>query len=164
MLSRIVAALMFLVLLLSSPPLLSAQTTTATVTGFVTDPTNALIAGAKLDVINMDTNIRYTATTNQEGSYTLPNLPPGPYRIEVEKTGFKTVVKSDVVLHVQDTAAINFEMAVWSASEIVTVTAGGLNINTTDGSISQKAGNLAPGETATSARICRRRIWRGQMK
>jgi len=136
MLSRIVAALMFLVLLLSSSPLLSAQTTTATVTGFVTDPTNALIAGAKLDVINMDTNIRYTATTNQEGSYTLPNLPPGPYRIEVEKTGFKTVVKSDLVLHAQDTAAINFEMKLGSVSEIVTVQAGGLVINTTDAAVS----------------------------
>src|SRR5713101_7620112 len=115
---------------------LRAQSTNASVTGYITDPTKAVIAGAKVVVINVDTNARYETTTNGAGSYDIPNLPPGLYRIEVEKPGFKTVVKSDLVLHIQDTAAINFEMAVGSASEIVTVTAGGLVINTTDASVS----------------------------
>jgi hypothetical protein len=136
MVRRLVAALTFLLLLVSWPALLAAQGTSATITGFVTDPTKALIAGAKVDVINMDTNIHYTATTNQAGSYTVPSLPPGPYRIEVQKPGFKTVVKSDLVLHLQDTAAINFEMAVGSVSETVTVQAGGLVIDTTDATVS----------------------------
>jgi hypothetical protein len=136
MIRRILAALAFVLLLVSWPALLAAQATNATITGFVTDPTKALIAGAKVDVINMDTNIHYTATSNQEGSYTVPNLPPGPYRIEVEKPGFKTVVKSDLILHIQDTAAINFQMAVGSVSETVTVHTGGLVINTTDATVS----------------------------
>jgi hypothetical protein len=113
-----------------------AQSTNASVTGYITDPTKAVIVGAKVIVINVGTNIRYEATTNRVGSYDVTNLPPGPYRIEVEKPGFKTVVKSDVILHVQDTAAINFEMALGSASEIVTVTAGGLVVNTTDATVS----------------------------
>jgi hypothetical protein len=115
---------------------LRAQSTNASVTGYITDPTKAVIAGAKVIVINVGTNIRYEATTNNAGSYDVTNLPPGPYRIEVEKPGFKTVVKSDLVLHVQNTAAVNFEMAIGSASEIVTVTAGGLVINTTDATVS----------------------------
>ena len=115
---------------------LRAQSTNASVTGYVTDPTKAVIVGAKVIVINVATNIRYEATTNSAGSYDVMNLAPGPYRIEVEKPGFKTVVKSDVILHVQDTAAINFEMALGSASEIVTVTAGGLVVNTTDATVS----------------------------
>jgi hypothetical protein len=131
---RIFAAVLFLIM--SFPPLLAAQTSNATVTGFVTDQSKALIVGAKVDVVNMDTNIHYAAATNQEGIYTASNLPPGPYRIVVERPGFKTVVKSDVILHVQDTAAINFEMALGSASEIVTVQAGGLVINTTDAAVS----------------------------
>jgi len=113
-----------------------AQSTNASLTGYVTDPTKAIVVGAKIIVINVATSIRYEAITNGVGSYDVTNLPPGPYRIEVEKPGFKTVVKSDVILHVQDTAAINFEMALGSASEIVTVTAGGLVINTTDASVS----------------------------
>src|SRR5260370_28454817 len=114
---------------------LRAQSTNASVTGYITDPTKAVIVGAKVIVINVGTNIRYEATTNSVGSYDVTNLPPGPYRIEVEKSGFKTVVKSDVILHVQDTAAINFEMALGSASEIVTVTAVGLVIHTTDAAV-----------------------------
>jgi Carboxypeptidase regulatory-like domain/TonB dependent receptor len=114
---------------------LRAQTTNASVTGYITDQTKAVIVGAKVIVINVDTNGRYEAATNGVGSYDVPNLPPGRYRIEVEKPGFKTVVKSDLILHVQDTAAINFEMAVGSASEIVTVEAGGLVINTTDATV-----------------------------
>jgi hypothetical protein len=52
------------------------------------------------------------------------NLPPGTYRIEVEKLGFKVVIKSDLVLHVQDALEINFEMTLGSASESVTVRGG----------------------------------------
>src|SRR6266849_9967992 len=115
---------------------LRAQSTNASVTGYITDPAKAVIVGAKVIVINVDTNIRYEATTNGVGTYDIVNLPPGAYRIEVEKPGFKTVVKSDVILHVQDTAAINFEMALGSASEIVTVTAGGQVMNTTDATVS----------------------------
>ena len=115
---------------------LRAQSTNASVTGYITDPSKAVIVGAKVIVINVDTNVRYEGTTNSVGSYDVPALPPGHYRIEVEKPGFKTVVKSDLILHVQDTAAINFEMALGSASEIVTVRAGGLNINTESAAIS----------------------------
>src|SRR5258707_14667486 len=87
MLRRIVAA--FGIVLL--PALLPAETTNATLTGFVTDPTKAAIVGARVDAINMDTNLRYAAATNNEGSYTIPNLPPGNYKIEIEKQGFKSI-------------------------------------------------------------------------
>src|SRR6266571_1226538 len=130
MLRRSVAAVMFLVSVLLSPALLPAQSTNATITGFVTDPQKALVVGAKVSVINMDTNLRYTSTTNDEGSYTVANLPPGNYKIEVEKQGFKSIVKPDVVLHVQDAIAINFTMAIGSASESVTVESGAPLVNT----------------------------------
>ncbi len=129
--------LLFLLTLSSVPcPLLFAQTTNATITGFVTDPQKALIPGAKVIVINMDTNLRYTAATNQEGSYTVPGLPPGNYKIEVEKQGFKSIVKPDVVLHVQDAIAINFKMAIGSASESITVIGGAPLVNTESAAVS----------------------------
>jgi len=109
---------------------LHAQSSDASVTGYVTDPSKAIIVDAKVIVINTGTNVRYQSATNKTGSYNLVNLPPGPYRIEVEKPGFRTVVKPDVVLHVQDAAAINFEMAVGSTSEIVTVQGGAPLVNT----------------------------------
>jgi hypothetical protein len=136
MLRRSVPAVMFLVLALLCPALLRAQSTNATITGFVTDPQKALVAGAKVTVINMDTNLRYMSTTNDEGSYTVANLPPGNYKIEVEKQGFKSIVKPDVVLHVQDAVALNFGMAIGSASESVTVTGGAPLINTESAAVS----------------------------
>src|SRR5438094_3735252 len=115
---------------------LRAQSTSASLTGYITDPTKAVIADAKVIVINVDTSVRYEATTNRTGSYDLTNLPPGKYRMEVEKPGFKTVVKSDIELHLQDTVAINFEMVIGSASQIITVEAGASMINTTNASVS----------------------------
>lgn len=115
---------------------LLGQSTNAAVTGQVTDPLKAVIVQAKVTAINNNTNVRYEGTTNQTGSYLIPSVPPGDYRIEVEKTGFKTIVKPDVILHVQDTIELNFEMAVGSTSETVTVTGGTPLINTESAAVS----------------------------
>ncbi len=115
---------------------LSAQSTNASITGYITDTSRAVVGGVRVIVINTDTNIRSEANTNEIGSYTISNLPPGNYRIEVEKSGFKTVVKSDIVLHVQDSLAINFEIQVGSLSEVVTVEGGAPLINTQNAAVS----------------------------
>ena len=65
------------------------------------------VAEAKVATVNNGTNFRYESTTNGASEYTLANnLPPGTYRIEVEKSGFKKLVRPDVTLHVQDALAI----------------------------------------------------------
>jgi hypothetical protein len=113
-----------------------AQSTNAAIDGRITDPTKATVPGAKVEVINTATNWQAETVTNSDGSYVVTNLQPGNYRIEVEKQGFKSIVKPDIVLHVQDTVEINFEMVLGSASETVTVEANGINMNTTDASVS----------------------------
>ncbi len=57
---------------------LRAQSTYASLTGRITDPSNALIADAKIAAISAGTNRRYESTTNSSGEYYLANLPPGP--------------------------------------------------------------------------------------
>src|SRR5208283_3330373 len=116
--------IMFTVILLSSSAQVEAQSTNASLTGRVTDSSKAVIPAAKVIVINSGTRIHYETITNQTGSYYVTNLPPGTYRIEVEKLGFKVVIKSDLILHVQDALEINFEMVLGSASESVTVRGG----------------------------------------
>src|SRR5262249_57856061 len=83
-----------------------AQSTNASLTGRITDPAKALIADSKVAAITADTNVRYETTTNNSGQYYLTNLPPGAYRIEVEKAGFKKLIRPDVILHVQDSLEI----------------------------------------------------------
>src|SRR5713101_707879 len=111
----------FVILLLSSSFVLYAQSTNASLTGRITDPSKALIVGARVTAMSAGTDLRYEATSNGAGQYHLANLPPGPYRMEVEKPGFNKLVKPDVALHVQDALEINFEMKVGFASDTVTV-------------------------------------------
>jgi Carboxypeptidase regulatory-like domain/TonB dependent receptor len=100
---------------------LFGQSTSASLTGRITDPKKAVIAEATVTVINSGTGIHYQGLTNKTGEYYVSNLPPGRYRIEVEKLGFKAVIQSGVLLHVQDAVEMNFEMMLGSASESVTV-------------------------------------------
>jgi hypothetical protein len=115
---------------------LRAQSTNASITGRVTDPSKALIVGAKVAAVSSGTSFRYEAVTNGAGEYHLTNLPPGSYRIEIEKTGFKKLIKPDVFLHVQGALDINFEMTLGPASQSLTVGAGVPLVNTESGTVS----------------------------
>jgi len=130
------APALLLLLLLSSTPALRAQSTHASISGRVTDPSHALIADAKVSAINTATNLRHETATNNSGEYYLTNLPPGLYQIEIEKTGFKKLIKPDVTLHVQDAIELNFELALGSISETVTVESGAPLLNTESATVS----------------------------
>jgi hypothetical protein len=86
------------------------QSPTAVFNGQVRDTSGAAIPKATLIVINDATNICYTTETNDEGIYSVPSIPPGTYRIQVSKQGFKSIVHPDIVLHLQDEITINFIM------------------------------------------------------
>src|SRR5580704_8843368 len=101
--------------------MIRAQSADASLTGRITDPRKAVITEATVTVINTGTGIHYQGLTNETGAYYVSNLPPGRYRIEVEKLGFKAVIESGVLLHVQDAVEVNFEMMLGSTSESVTV-------------------------------------------
>jgi len=102
----------------------------------VTDPSKATVPDAKIAVINKATSFRYETTTNGSGEYTLANLPPGTYQLEVEKSGFKKLIRPGVNLHVQDALVINFEMALGSLSDTVVVEAGAPQVNATSATVS----------------------------
>jgi hypothetical protein len=115
---------------------LAAQSTNGTINGRVLDPSNKVIGGADILVISDATGVQYSGKTNEDGIYAVPNLPPGAYRLQVSKRGFKTLIKPDIVLNIQDALSINFTLPVGAAFEIVTVEGGASMINTTDASVS----------------------------
>jgi len=90
---RVVFALLLVALFVC---VLHAQSTTASLTGRITDPAKAIIVEAKVAAISDSTNVRYETTTNSSGEYYPANLPPSLYRIEIEKTGFKKLLKPGV--------------------------------------------------------------------
>jgi len=123
-------------LLLSLTPALGAQSTNASLAGRVLDPKKALIADANVAAISVGTNVRAETRTNASGEYYLANLAPAVYRIEIEKPGFKRLVKPDLVLHVQDVLKLDFEMTLGAVSETVTVEAAASLMNTESATVS----------------------------
>ena len=110
---------------------------TATITGRVTDPTGAVIPGTKITVTNEATGVSRTVETNETGYYTVPLLPPGQYRIDVEQEGFKPVTRTGIVLEVDQRAEINFTLEIGAITEQVEVTAAAMQLNTVDASQGQ---------------------------
>jgi hypothetical protein len=131
-----VPALAACLLLVFSSSGLHAQSTNASLTGRITDPSKASIANASVAAISTDTNIRYETTSNTSGEYHLANLPPGPYRLEVEKRGFKKTIKPAVILHVQDALEINFETSIGEVTDSITVEGGVSLLNTESATVS----------------------------
>src|SRR6266849_5407992 len=131
-----VPALAACLLLVFSSSALRAQSTNASLTGRVTDPSKGVIADAKVAAISTATNVRYETTTNTSGEFYLTNLPPGTYRLEIEKPGFKKLIKPDVSLHVQDALAIDFELTLGSTTESITVESGARLLDTESGTVS----------------------------
>src|ERR1700742_1791210 len=127
-------SILFVFLLCSSFGM--AQSTSATISGGVTDSSGNLILEADVEIANDATGVIYSAKTNNVGMYLVPVLPPGHYHVQVSKPGFKTIIKADVTLNVQSAVAINFELPVRAASESVTVNGASAALNTTDASVS----------------------------
>jgi hypothetical protein len=120
---KIVAALALICLLVVGSKVLS-QSPTASITGIVFDPDNKVIPGAEIIVVNDVTRAQYETKTNGEGIYTVVSLPPGPYRIQVSKSDFKTIIKPDIILNVGDALSLNFTLPVGASSVSVTVEGG----------------------------------------
>ncbi|MCU1303650.1 MAG: hypothetical protein JWQ87_3934 [Candidatus Sulfotelmatobacter sp.] len=116
-------------------PLL-AQSPNGSINGLVLDPANRVIAGADILVINDVTGLKYSRTTNDEGIYVVPNLPPGPYRLQISKLGFKTLIKPDIVLNVQDALSINFTLPIGAIIETITVEGGAPLVDTESAAVS----------------------------
>jgi hypothetical protein len=87
------------------------------ISGEVRDTTGASSAAAQVTVTNVDTNATRTAVSNDAGLYSFPALPPGTYNLKVEKAGFKTVNRPQILIQVQQSARIDVELPVGQVSD-----------------------------------------------
>jgi hypothetical protein len=99
---------------------LHAQTT-AQITGTITDTQNAVVGGAGVVVTSADTGIAHPTKTNALGVYTVSLLKPGPYRIDISATGFRSLSRTGVTLEVAQTATLDFKLQVGGNVETVSV-------------------------------------------
>lgn len=133
---KYLSALHLLLLILCATTFALAQSTDATISGVVVDPAGKVIPDAAIEIVNDATGVHYSSATNGAGIYTVTILPPGEYRVQVSKVGFKTLIKPGIILNLQSAVALNFTLPLGATSETVTVDAGATEINTTDGSVS----------------------------
>jgi carboxypeptidase family protein len=99
------------------------QTTTAQVSGQVTDASGAAVPEASITVTNLETGLSRNAETTETGYYVIPLLPPGDYKLSVEKQGFQTAQYPNFVLQVNQTLALDITLKVGEIAQSVTVEA-----------------------------------------
>jgi outer membrane receptor protein involved in Fe transport len=113
------------------------QAEQGTVTGVVTDPSGAVVAGATVTATNTATGFKRTATSSGNGSYFIPALPPAVYDITAEKSGFAPF-KTQVKVNVGGRQTVDVALAASGGSTTIEVTGeAGIEVNTVDGEQSQ---------------------------
>ena len=126
---RLYQAVLFLVIaLLVSVPLL-AQQPTGSIQGTISDPTHAVVVGAKVTIRNRSTGQQINLTTSSAGAYTSGPLPPGVYALEVTAPGFSTTT-TNLSVSVGGVTSGNIALQVGTASERVNIEASAVQVNT----------------------------------
>jgi hypothetical protein len=131
----------------------SAQIDTASIVGMIKDPSGAVVAKAKISVRNTATNEVKSAISGDEGLYSFPFLRVGSYSVTVEAAGFKTAVRNDISLNVQDRKQLDFQLQVGSSQQQVDVTTEAPLLDTQTADV----GNVVSGQQATDLPLNGRR-------
>ena len=108
--------------LLSAGSLVAQTAGTGTISGTISDPSGAAIAGATVDVISVETGIIHTLTTDESGLYYAPFLQPGHYVVDATKEGFAKVERKDLLLQVGDKLGVDLSLPLKTTAETITVT------------------------------------------
>ena len=107
----------------TAPTAAVAQSVSGTILGTVTDPSGAIVADAKVTVINEGTGLTRTVTSDSNGEYVVPSIPTGRYTVTAEVAGFKTLALSNIELGVDQRVRIDLKLEVGAMTESVTIEA-----------------------------------------
>src|SRR5688572_158460 len=114
-----------------------AQEARGTIQGRVIDTSGFAVPGASVEVLNTATGVVSPTTSNEQGSYRVPFLIPGTYRVTVSLQGFSTFVNDGIELHVADVLAVDATLKVGNIAESVTVTATAVTVDRSTAELGQ---------------------------
>jgi hypothetical protein len=134
---------------------IDGQNITGTILGTVKDSSSAVVSGAEVTVTNIETNQVTRVTSNQLGNYEAPYLRPGRYSLKVSGSGFKTVLRENVELQVENRLRLDFQLEVGDVSATVAVTAEAPLIESNTSSL----GQVITARTATEIPIRGRNVF-----
>lgn len=135
---RLLLSLVFILAL--SLGLAWAQTSVTSVRGAVTDPSGAVVPGARVALDNPDSGFHQAVASDSKGLYVFPQIPPGKYKLTLTAAGFATQSKQAELL-VNQPATINFALSVQASEQTVDVSAEAQTLNITDATIGNAVGN-----------------------
>jgi hypothetical protein len=124
-----------LALLATSSLLVYGQTSTAPLSGLVTDPTGAVVAGASVTVRNNATTAEFRAATASNGTFTVPALDAGTYTVAITAPGFKQAIVNDVKLNAGVPGSVRITLEIGQTNETVTIQGGGEIVQTQSAAI-----------------------------
>lgn len=107
-----------------------AQTTFASISGRVADPSGAVVPGVTIQATNSQTGYEYRAQSNESGAYTIPQLLEGTYTLRASATGFQEFVAREIQLASRDQRRIDIQMQIGAVETVVEVSAGATLIET----------------------------------
>lgn len=110
---------------------------TAQVSGTVKDQSGAVLPGVEITATQTETGVARTTVSNETGSYVLPSLPTGPYRLEAALPGFRTFVQTGIVLQVNANLVVNPSLEVGQVTEQVEVQANAAQVETRSAGVGQ---------------------------
>jgi hypothetical protein len=125
----------FAIALVLTSALLAGQSSTGEITGAVTDPTSAVLTGAQVTLTNKETKTERNISTNQDGLYDLPAIPPGVYSLRVAVQGFRAEQRDGIELQVGQVARIDFSMQIGNVIDTVEVRGGAPVLETENASV-----------------------------
>jgi hypothetical protein len=124
----------------------------ATILGTVTDPSGAAVPNVKVTVINTDTGLSRTQTTNSDGQYVSADIHIGQYNVRAQASGFKVAEEKGVVLQVGDRKRVDFKLQVGNVQEQVSVEANAVAVQTDTGEVSGVVTGQQISQLATNGR------------
>ena len=101
---------------------LPGQAVNGTLLGTVTDPSGAVVPGAKVNIILVGQSLEHASVTNESGNFTEPDLPPGTYTVTVVAAGFKKETRENIALLTNTTTRVDIRLVTGSATETIEVT------------------------------------------
>jgi Carboxypeptidase regulatory-like domain/TonB dependent receptor-like, beta-barrel len=113
----------------------AAQETLGSITGTITDPSGAAVPDAIVEALNIATNLEVVAHTKANGSYLIPELPAGTYKLTITKDGFKSETHTEVLVNGNRTTTVDTSLQIGAVSSVVEVNAVPLmnQVDTTNG-------------------------------
>ena len=124
--SPVLLSLVLAVLFVTSPAY--SQHSFAAINGTIKDQTGSVVEGAAITLTNTETGVSRTSVSNSAGDYVFIDVLPASYSLKISKTGFSTQAQGPVQLNVNQTATLNFTLAVGSTQQTVTVEAAAIAI------------------------------------